>query len=78
MVYMVQHEETLNLEKGGTCNKHDPKKFGFKINHSNVVSKFDQIWNLIRDFSKKNLVTCLRNANPTTCFDKEKFNNWFQ
>ncbi len=29
--------------KGRTYNKHDPKKIGSKISHSNLVSKFDQI-----------------------------------
>ncbi len=83
MLYSLQRCKTLNTFKkttlkGRTGNKHDPKNFASKMNHSNVVSKFDQIWNFIRGSSKKNLVICLCNANPATCFDKEKFSNWFQ
>ncbi len=45
---VFQRCKTLNTFKkttlkGGTDNKHDPKKFGSKINHSNLVSKFNQI-----------------------------------
>lgn len=92
LFYSLQRCKTLNTFKkttlkAGTDNKHDPKKIGSKINHSNLVSKFDQIWNLIRGFGKKNLVICLCNANPATVlkmknsvtgFDNEKFSNWFR
>ncbi len=48
MLYSLQRRKILNTFKkttlkGGTYNKHDPKKFGSKINHSNLVSKFGQM-----------------------------------
>lgn len=53
LLYSLQRCKILNTFnkttlKGGTDNKHDPKKFGSKINHLNLVSKFGQIWNSIR------------------------------